>query len=117
MLPPRSLRGFLSNACFALSSVWAAAGILKLVFGIRITFPLFPPIDLERVAVVPAIGVALGLAVVGAWLGRSAVLAARARSREIGAGESQLLPFAMSQRSHPPSNAGEEEQVADRLIG
>jgi hypothetical protein len=42
-----------------------------LAFGIRITFPLFPPLDLERVSPVSALATALGFIVLGAWLGRT----------------------------------------------
>ena len=66
----RSTRKALADCCYFLGSVWGAAGALKLIFGIRITFPLFPPIDLERVSPGPAIAVAVGLFALGAWLGR-----------------------------------------------
>lgn len=65
-----STRRLLAGACFALGATWAAAGTFKLVFGIRVTFPLLPPVDLDRVDAVPAIGIALGLMALGAWLGR-----------------------------------------------
>ena len=66
----RSTRKALADCSYFLGSVWGAAGALKLIFGIRITFPLFPPIDLERVSPGPAIAIALGLFALGAWLGR-----------------------------------------------
>jgi hypothetical protein len=66
----RSTRKVLADCSYFLGSVWGAAGALKLIFGIRITFPLFPPVDLERVSPGPAIAVAVGLFALGAWLGR-----------------------------------------------
>jgi hypothetical protein len=65
-----STRKALADVSYFLGSVWGAAGALKLIFGIRITFPLFPPVDLERVSPGPAIAIALGLFALGAWLGR-----------------------------------------------
>src|SRR3982751_2349147 len=74
MMPQFStMRSALGKVCFGLGSVWTAAGVLKLIFGIRITFPLFPPLDLERVAPGPAITVGLLLVFVGAWLERRRV--------------------------------------------
>ena len=78
----RSTRKALADCSYFLGSVWGAAGALKLIFGIRITFPLFPPIDLERVSPGPAIAVALGLFALGAWLGRGTET--NAGHREIG---------------------------------
>ena len=66
----RSTRKALADFSYFLGSVWGAAGALKLIFGVRITFPIFPPIDLERVSPGPAIAIALGLFALGAWLGR-----------------------------------------------
>lgn len=67
-----STRKALAGCSFFLGSVWGAAGAFKLIFGIRITFPLFPPLDLDRVSPVPALATALGFIVLGAWLGRTA---------------------------------------------
>src|SRR2546423_12058298 len=64
-------RKALASCCFFLGSVWCAAGAFKLLFGIRITFPLFPPVDLGRVSPLPAIAIAVGLFALGAWLGRT----------------------------------------------
>jgi len=66
----RSTLKALADCCHFLGSLWGAAGALKLIFGVRITFPLFPPIDLERVSPAPAIAIAVGLFVLGGWLGR-----------------------------------------------
>jgi hypothetical protein len=101
MLLSRPLRRVLSSACFAISSVWAAAGVLKLIFGVRITFPIFPPIDLDRVAAVPAIGVALGLAVVGALVGRASLPSPEREPQGIGAVDPQLLPLSAIPTSSP----------------
>lgn len=78
----RSTRKALADCSYFLGSVWGAAGALKLIFGIRITFPLFPPIDLERVSPGPAIAIALGLFALGAWLGRGTEAAADCRGME-----------------------------------
>jgi hypothetical protein len=40
----------LAKICFGLGSIWTAAGVLKLIFGVRVTLPLLPPLDLERVS-------------------------------------------------------------------
>jgi len=65
-----SVRALVTKSCFALGSIWTAAGVLKLIFGVRITFPLFPPIDLERVASGPAITTGLILVFLSAWFER-----------------------------------------------
>lgn len=78
----RSTRKALADCSCFLGSVWGAAGALKLIFGTRITFPLFPPIDLERVSPAPAIAVALGLFALGAWLGRETEAASGQRDVE-----------------------------------
>ena len=59
-----------------------------MIFGVRITFPLFPPIDLERVAPAPALIVSLVLCFVGAWLERTA-RATRHFTRELEPTESR----------------------------
>lgn len=82
----RSTRKVLADCSYFLGSVWGAAGVLKLTFGVRITFPLFPPIDLERVSPVHAIAVALGLFALGAWLGRGTDAASD--HRDVGSLES-----------------------------
>jgi hypothetical protein len=91
----RSTRKALADCSYFLGSVWGAAGALKLIFGVRITFPLFPPIDLERVSPWPAIAVALGLFALGAWLGRGTTLADQTRPAlpsEQNPGEDALPP-------------------------
>ncbi|HEX6806487.1 MAG TPA: hypothetical protein VF118_00785 [Gemmatimonadaceae bacterium] len=65
-----TVRRLISTSCFFLGSVWAAAGSLKLIFGVRITFPLLPPLGLERVSPVSACLLALGFFALAAWLGR-----------------------------------------------
>ncbi len=113
----RSTRKALADCSYFLGSVWGAAGALKLIFGVRITFPLFPPIDLERVSPVPAIAVALGLFALGAWLGRGTEATADSRevesiepSREaqLGAGgvpapSASVAPRAAQSATRPPS--------------
>jgi hypothetical protein len=102
----RSTRRLLSDCSFALGSIWGAAGALKLIFGVSVTFPLFPPIDLERVAPIPAIAIALGLFALGAWLGRSREpLAGRAASGSLGASHDTLFATERapeSEASAPP---------------
>jgi hypothetical protein len=66
------MRRFLSSACFTFGSIWAAAGILKAVFGVRLTLPLLPPLGLEQVAVIPSLVIGLVLFAAGAVLGRAA---------------------------------------------
>jgi hypothetical protein len=66
------MRRFLSSACFTFGSIWAAAGILKAVFGVRLTLPLLPPLGLEHVAVIPSLVTGLVLFAIGAVLGRAA---------------------------------------------
>ena len=70
-----AVRRLLSGACFALSSVWGVAGACKLLFGVRITAPLLPPLGLERVAVGPALATAVAFLLLGAWLGRTSAAA------------------------------------------
>ena len=65
------LRTTLAGACHALGAVWAIAATLRLVFGIAVTFPLLPPLDLARVQVLPAFAASLGLFLLGALIGRS----------------------------------------------
>jgi hypothetical protein len=71
MVLPRSLRKTLASISFGLGFVWGVAGAFKLVFGVRMTLVFLPPLDLERVAAVPAVVVALGLFALGAWLART----------------------------------------------
>ncbi len=67
-----STRKTLASCCFFLGSVWGVAAAFKLIFGVRITLPFFPPLDLERIAPLSAIAAALGLFALGARLGRTA---------------------------------------------
>jgi hypothetical protein len=66
----RSTHSVLSSTFFGLGSVWAVAGAFKLLFGVRLTFPLLPPIGLERVSPLPSLAVAAGCFALAAWLGR-----------------------------------------------
>lgn len=66
------IHSLLSNACFALGSVWGIAGACKLAFGIRITLPILPPLDLERVDGWWSLAVALVLFLAAGWFGRRA---------------------------------------------
>jgi len=64
------LRSGISGFCHTLGAVWAVAALLRLVFGVAVTFPLLPPLDLVRVHVVPAFAASLALFLVGALIGR-----------------------------------------------
>jgi hypothetical protein len=77
-----SARKTIAGACFFLGSIWSAAGVFKMIFGVRITYSLLPSIDLERVQPMPALIFALGFCVLGAWLERT--------SRESPVGRSDL---------------------------
>lgn len=107
----RSTRKVLADCSYFLGSVWGAAGALKLIFGIRITFPLFPPIDLERVSPWPAIAVALGLFALGAWLGRGTETAAdrseigsldSSHEAQLGAGSVDAMSSSVATRTAAP---------------
>ena len=76
----------LSTTAFALGGMWAAAGVLHLVFGVAVTFPLLPPIDLGRVHDGTAFASALCYVGAGALLGRSAT------KRAMGPRGLRLLP-------------------------
>jgi hypothetical protein len=78
-------RRSIAAGCNALGTVWTAAGVLKLVFGVRITFVLFPPIDLGRVNVASSLIIGLVLIVAGAWFRRSALSLDHAEEPSSGA--------------------------------
>jgi|KBSMisStaDraftv2_1062788.scaffolds.fasta_scaffold1464169_2 hypothetical protein len=65
------MRRFLSSACFVVGTVWSAAGVLKFLFGIRLTLPVLPPLGLEQVAVGRSIAIGLALFAFGAVLARA----------------------------------------------
>ena len=69
------MRRFMSSACFTIGGIWASAAVLKLLFGVRLTLPLLPPLGLERVAIVPSIAIGLSLFAVGAFLAKGAARA------------------------------------------
>jgi hypothetical protein len=99
-----SARKSIAGACFFLGSIWAAAGVFKMVFGVRITYSLLPPIDLERVHPLPALVAAFGFCVLGAWLERT--------SRESPLGLSDL--DAGESRYDLPHTAGEMLSASGR---
>ena len=68
-----NVRRAIATCCHTLGMIWAAAGALKLVFGVRITFLLFPPLDLTRVHVGTSLAIAFVFLAEGAWLRRSAL--------------------------------------------
>lgn len=40
------LRTIIAGICHGLGAVWAIAATLRLIFGVAVTFPLLPPLDL-----------------------------------------------------------------------
>ena len=72
----RRLSAAVSALSFALGGLWLLAGTLRLVFGVRITLALVPPLALERIDVPAAFGMALGFTLLGALLGRASRAAA-----------------------------------------
>lgn len=74
------MRRFLSSACFALGVIWTTAGAFKLLFGVKLTLLLLPPLGLERVAIAPSIAIGLVLFAAGAFLAKGATPAVEARS-------------------------------------
>jgi hypothetical protein len=66
------LRSILSGTCFALGAIWAVAGVMKMIFGMAISFPLLPPLALEQIDVAKSLIVALVWFIAGALLGRYA---------------------------------------------
>jgi hypothetical protein len=71
------IRAGLAHVCFALGNVWAVAGACRLIFGIKITLPILPPLGLEGVHGWWALAVSLGLFTAAAWLGRGDAIAHR----------------------------------------
>jgi hypothetical protein len=67
----RSSRKVLANIAFGLGVIWGVAGAFALLFGTQLTFPLLPPLGLDRVAPIPSLAVAVGLFLLGAYLGRA----------------------------------------------
>jgi len=88
-----STRRTISGACFGLGSVWTVAGAFKLLFGVKLTLFLLPPIDLGRVSPVPALGVALGLFVLAGWIGRTSARESRASITPIPSGDRSETGF------------------------
>ena len=66
----RPVLSSLSGAAFAVGGLWAVAGVLHAIFGVAITFPLLPPLDLERISEPSAFAHALAFFAAGAGLGR-----------------------------------------------
>lgn len=79
-----SSRQVLAKASFGLGTVWGVAGAFKILFGVRLTLPLLPPLGLEHVAAFPALGAALGFFALGAVLGRVSTDLGSANEREPG---------------------------------
>ena len=69
----QSSRKVLANVAFGLGVIWGVAGAFALPFGTQLTFPLLPPLGLDRVAPIPSLAVAVGLLLIGAYLGRTPV--------------------------------------------
>ena len=66
------MRRHLSSACFSIGTLWAAAGVMKMVFGAHVTVPFLPPFGLEHVAILPAMITGLVWFGIGAVAGRGA---------------------------------------------
>ena len=64
------LRTTIAGVCHGLGAVWAIAATLRLIFGVAVTFPLLPPLDLQRVQVGTAFAISLALFIAGALIGR-----------------------------------------------
>lgn len=110
-----SARKAIAGGCFFLGSIWAAAGAFKLIFGVRITFSLLPPLGLERVNPLLALVVAFGFCVLGAWLERTSREASLGRS-DLDAGESRYdLPFGAADLVSPASDRHSTASSRDRL--
>jgi hypothetical protein len=101
------IRAILARACTGLGTLWTAAGVLKLIFGIRVTFPVFPPIDLERVAAWPAVAIGLLLVFLGAWLQR--VSTASANDAQILANAS-AVPLLNTQLAEQPVKVSRKQE-------
>lgn len=105
------MRRFLSLACFTLGTLWAAAGVLRFLFGVRMTLPILPPFGLERVVVVPSVVTGLVLFAIGAVLGRQASIAEKRAGTDATLAPSTLLdepsPFVVTP-VRPPSRQPNE---------
>lgn len=64
------IRKWAAELSIGLGTIWTWAGVAKMIFGVRITLPIFPAVDLTRVDATPAVLIGLGLVVLGAWLKR-----------------------------------------------
>ena len=110
-----SARKTIAGGCFFLGSIWASAGVFKLIFGVRITFSLLPPFGLERVNPLPALVIALGFCVLGAWLERTSRESPLGRP-DLDAGESPYdLPHAAGDMFSPTSDRRSTATSRDRL--
>ena len=69
----QSGRQVLAKISFGLGTVWGVAGAFKLLFGVKLTLPLLPPLGLDQVQAIPALATALALFVLGGYLGRVSI--------------------------------------------
>lgn len=69
----RSARQFAGKVCYVLGILWAASGALKALFGVMITLPGLPPLDLQRVHQGSAMVIGCCLYFAGAWLSRGSI--------------------------------------------
>jgi hypothetical protein len=99
----RPVRSALSGAAFAVGSLWAVAGLLHAIFGVAITFPLLPPLDLERISEVSAVAHALAFFAAGAVLGRWARAAAAAAAAAAPEAAPSPPPTSRVSRSGAPA--------------
>lgn len=110
-----SARKAIAGGCFFLGSLWAAAGVFKMLFGVRITLSLLPPLGLERVDPLPSLVAAFGFCVLGAWLERSTGESRVTRS-DLDAGESPYdLPYSAGDTLSSASERHSTARSRDRL--
>ena len=113
-----SARRTIAGGCFFLGSIWASAGLFKLIFGVRITFSLLPPLGLERVNPLPALVVAFGFCVLGAWLERTSRESPLGRT-ELDTGDSRYdlphEPYTGHDMLSPASDRHSTASSRDRL--
>lgn len=103
------MRRHLSSACFAIGTLWVAAGVLKMVFGAQVMLPLVPPFGLDRVSIVPSLFTGL------LWFGFGAVIGRGAprddAERSLSDAPSASLPHAHITAPHMVPQARQAEPV------
>ncbi|MGH7714014.1 MAG: hypothetical protein ACREOG_22230 [Gemmatimonadaceae bacterium] len=103
-------RASIAGACHALGGVWMIAGLLRAFFGVAVTVPFLPPVDLARVAVGPSLLIGGALILFGAWMGRGA-RRATAAARELAAADRDAALAPPSPDWRYPVNIQDRERV------